>query len=222
MDPTTGEGFDAVQVGEEVYFDPQALDPDNYPGSLGLEIRKKTYWQGDVEFETFETVGPKFGPKWPEGTMKTGGVGTDADVWGLSTKDAPPPGYAPWLHNGVAGGGTNSGTNIFTSARTGPSGIDIIGPHEWTPCFEDDGSPTMGEVESAHTLEITLLGAYGGDIKFPVMPEEVGADFTHEYWTPRVVGLGEIIMPGGQSMETIGWDSFFPRHYIHTIVISPH
>jgi hypothetical protein len=62
-------------------------------------------------------------------------------------------------------------------------------------------------------MDITLLGAYGGDIKFPVMPEEFGADFTHEYWTPRVVGLGEIIMPGGQSMETISWDSFFPRHY---------
>jgi hypothetical protein len=213
MNPETGEGFDAVLVEESEYFDPQALD-EKYPGSLGLTMKKSTYWQGDVEFSTYEAVGPKFGPKWPEGTMKTGGLGTDADVWGLSTKDPPPPGYAPWLVNGVGGqGGTNSGTNIFPLVRKPSPGTEIIEKHEWTPCFEDDGSPTMGDYAQRGLMDITLLGAYGGDIKFPVMPEEFGADFTHEYWTPRVVGLGEIIMPGGQSMETISWDSFFPRYY---------
>jgi hypothetical protein len=213
MNPSTGEGFDAVQVGEEEYFDPQATD-ETYPGSVGLTMRKKTYWQGDVQFDTFETVGPKFGPKWPNGTMRTGGLGTDADVWGLSDEDPPPPGYAPWLSNGVGGqGGTNSGTNIFVPIHKGPDGVEIVEKHEWTPCFEDDGSPTLGEFEQRNFIDITLLGAYGGDIKFPVMPEEFGADFTHEYWTPRVVGLGEIILPGGQSMETIQWDSFFPARY---------
>jgi hypothetical protein len=212
MNPETGEGFDAVQVGEQVYFDPNATDP-TYPGSVGLEMRKKTYWQGDVEFDTFETVGPKFGPKWPDGTMRTSGLGVDTDVWGLSTKDPPPPGYAPWLNNGVPGGGTASGTNIFVPARSAPNLIEINPKHDWTPCVEIDGSPTMGEGAQRNFIDITLLGAYGGDIKFPVMPEEFGADFTHEYWTPRVVGLGEIIMPGGQSMETISWDSFFPSHY---------
>jgi hypothetical protein len=214
MNPETGEGFDAVLVEESEYFDPQATDAD-YPGSVGLTMRKKTYWQGDVEFDVFETVGPKFGPKWPNGTMRTGGLGTDADVWGLSDEDPPPPGYAPWNNNGLQGGqgGTNSGTNIFVPVRKPSPGTEIIPKHEWTPCFEDDGSPTMGDYAQRGAMDITLLGAYGGDIKFPVMPEEFGADFTHEYWTPRVVGLGEIIMPGGQSMETISWDSFFPRYY---------
>lgn len=223
MNPETGEGFDAVLVEESEYFDPQATDGD-YPGSVGLTMRKKTYWQGDIQFDTFETVGPKFGPKWPNGTMRTGGLGTDADVWGLSDEDPPPPGYAPWNNNGLQGGqgGTNSGTNIFMPVRLPPSGVEIIPKHEWTPCFEDDGSPTMGDYAQRGAMDITLLGAYGGDIKFPVMPEEFGADFTHEYWTPRVVGLGEIIMPGGQSMETISWDSFFPRYYdMDYVNISP-
>ena len=212
MNPETGEGFDAVQVDESVYFDPNATD-EMYPGSVGLEMRKKTFWQGDVQFDTFETVGPKFGPKWPDGTMRVSGLGTDSDVWGLSDKAAPPPGYAPWLHNGLGGqGGTNSGTNIFTRVRGTPDNTEFV-KHEWTPCVEDDGSPTLGDYEQRGAMDITLLGAYGGDIKIPVMPEEFGADFTHEYWTPRVVGLGEIILPGGQSMETISWDSFFPRHY---------
>lgn len=213
MNPETGQGYDAVQVGEEEYFDPNAQDPENYPGSVGLIIRKKTYWQGDVEFDTFDTVGPKFGPKWPEGTMRVSGLGTDSDVWGLSDKEPPVGPYTPWLKNGTQGGGTNSGTNIFTSVRKPSSGIEIIPKHEWTPCYEDDGELTLGEFEQRNYIDITLLGAYGGDIKFPVMPEEFGADFTHEYWTPRVIGLGEIIMPGGQSMETISWDSFFPSHY---------
>jgi hypothetical protein len=212
MNPETGEGFDAVKVDESTYFDPNATDPENYPGSLGLTMKKSTYWQGDVQFDTFDVVGPKFGPKWPDGTMKTGGLGTDADVWGLSTKKEPPPGYAPWLHNGVPGAGTAGGTNIFTKVTTTPDGTENVF-HEWTPCVEDDGSPTLGDYEQRGTMDITILGAYGGDIKIPVMPEEFGADFTHEYWTPRVVGLGEIILPGGQSMETISWDSFFPRHY---------
>jgi len=214
MDPETGEGFDAVQVGDQVYFDPNAHD-ETYPGSTGLEIRKKTYWQGDVQFDTYETVGPKFGPKWPDGTLRVSGLGTDTDVWGLTDKAPPPPGYAPWLHNGVNGQPQNSGIYI-SSGTGGPPGVVDIGDgglHEWTPCYEDDGSPTMGDYSGRFFMDITLLGAYGGDIKFPVMPEEFGADFTHEYWTPRVIGLGEIIMPGGQSMETISWDSFFPANY---------
>ena len=219
MNPETGEGFDAVQVGEETYFDPNALEPSLYPGALGLEMRKKTWWQGDVEFETFETIGPKFGPKWPEGTMKVSGLGMDVDVWGLTAKSPPPPGYDPWLMAGLPGGtkeagGTNAGTNILTSFPRGNTGpAQLVPKHEWTPCFEDDGGPTLGDFEQRNFIDIVLLGAYGGDIKFPVMPEEFGADFTHEYWTPRVVGLGEIVMPGGQSMETISWDSFFPATY---------
>jgi hypothetical protein len=212
MNPETGEGFDAVQVGDEEYFDPNAQDPE-YPQSVGLTIRKKTYWQGDVEFETFDTVGPKFGPVWPNGTLRVGGVGTDTDVWGLSEKDPPGPGYAPWLHNGVTGGpGGQPGTPLFTTTTTGPGRTTIGLPFEWTPCFEDNGEPTMAEADSSY-IDITLMGAYGGDIKFPVMPEEFGADFTHEYWTPSVVGLGEIVMPGGQAMETISWDSFFPSNW---------
>lgn len=210
MNPDTGEGFDAVKVGDEEYFDPNAQDPENYPGSTGLVIRKSTYWQGNVQFETYDTVGPKFGPKWPEGTMKTGGVGTDTDVWGLSEKEPPAPGYAPWLRNGVTGAkGAPPGTGIFSTSTRAPNRSNVGLPFEWTPCFEDDGSPTMAESDSSY-IDITLMGAYGGDIKFPVMPEEFGADFTHEYWTPSVVGLGEIVMPGGQAMETIQWDSFFP------------
>lgn len=211
MNPETGEGFDAVQVGDQVYFDPNATDP-KYPGSVGLDMRKKTYWQGDVEFDTFETVGPKFGPKWPDGTMRVSGLGLDNDVWGLSEKQPPPPGYAPWLEQGIVD--TGAGGNIVAPIRRDPGGgVELINKHEWTPCLEDDGSPTMGDAAQRNFIDITLLGAYGGDIKFPVMPEEFGADFTHEYWTPRVVGLGEIVMPGGQSMETISWDSFFPSHY---------
>ncbi|HEY1247447.1 MAG TPA: hypothetical protein VGE97_00525 [Nitrososphaera sp.] len=211
MDPETGQGFDAVQVGEQIYFDPNATDP-KYPGSVGLDMRKKTYWQGDVEFDTFETVGPKFGPKWPDGTMRVSGLGLDTDVWGLSEKTPPPPGYAPWLEQGIVD--TGAGGNIFTPvSRNPPHGMELISKHDWTPCFELDGSPTMGDAAQRNFIDITLLSAYGGDIKFPVMPEEFGADFTHEYWTPRVVGLGEIIMPGGQSMETISWDSFFPASY---------
>ncbi len=224
------QGFDAVQVGEEIYWDPQATDND-YPGALGLEIRKKTYWQGDEEFYVYETVGPKFGPKWPEGTMKVSGLGMDTDVWGMSDKDPPPPGYDPWLQAGLPGGteeagGTNAGTNILTANPLSQGGSPytyLVPKHEWTPCFEDDGvTPTMGGLGQRHWIDITLLGAYGGDIRFPVMPEEFGADFTHEYWTPKVVGLGEIIMPGGQSMETISWDSFFPGQYDSDYcVISP-
>lgn len=212
MDPETGEGFDAVQVGEQVYFDPNATDVA-YPGSVGLEMRKKTYWQGNVEFDTYETVGPKYGPKWPDGTMKVGGIGRDDDVWGLSEKAAPPPGYDPIALRGIVD--TNAGVgggNLVTPLRTRPDNTEIVLKHDWTPCFEIDGSPTQGDA-TRNFIDITLLGAYGGDIRFPVMPEEFGADFTHEYWTPRVVGLGEIIMPGGQSMETIQWDSFFPSEY---------
>jgi len=222
QNPDTGEGYDAVLVGEEKYFDPQATDP-KYPGAIGLIINKKTYWQGNVEFYAYETVGPKFGPKWPDGTLKTGGVGMDTDVWGLSDKAPPPAGYNPWEMSGIpvppAGqaGDTNAGTNILTNnplTRGGRYQTVIVPKHEWTPCFEDDGvTRTQGDLEQRHWIDITLLGAYGGDIKFPVMPEEFGADFTHEYWTPKVVGLGEIIMPGGQSMETISWDSFFPSSY---------
>jgi len=102
-DPTTGEGFDAVLISEERYFDPKAID-NQFPGTYGLEMVKKTYWQGDVEFSTYETVGPKFGPKWPEGSLKTAGLGMDVDVWGLSDKDPPPPGYDPWLMAGIPGG----------------------------------------------------------------------------------------------------------------------
>jgi hypothetical protein len=210
MNPETGEGFDAVQVGEQVYFDPNATDP-KYPGSVGLDMRKITYWQGDVEFDTFETVGPKFGPKWPDGTMRVSGLGLDNDVWGLSEKQPPPPGYAPWLEQGIVD--TGAGGNIFTPVQKGFGRVELVDKHEWTPCFEIDGvTPTLGDT-NRNFIDITLLGAYGGDIRFPVMPEEFGADFTHEYWTPRVVGLGEIVMPGGQSMETISWDSFFPNYY---------
>ena len=209
MDPETGEGFDAVLVGEQVYFDPNATDP-KYPGSVGLDMKKNTYWQGDVEFDTFEVVGPKFGPKWPDGTMRVSGLGRDTDVWGLSTKEAPPPGYTPWLTPGIVD--TGAGGNIVTAHRTTPDPTELVG-HGWTPCAEIDGvTPTQGDANRNY-LDITLLGAYGGDVRFPVMPEEFGADFTHEYWTPRVVGLGEIVMPGGQSMETISWDSFFPSYY---------
>ena len=217
QNPDTGEGFDAVQIGEDRYFDPDATDA-KYPGAVGLELIKRTFWQGNVEFDTFEVIGPKFGPKWPEGTMKTGGVGMDTDVWGLSDKATPPPGYDPWAAAGVNnGGGTNSGSNILTANPLSTGGkphTSIVPKHEWTPCFEADGvTRTQGDLEQRHWIDITLLGAYGGDIRFPVMPEEFGADFTHEYWTPKVVGLGEIIMPGGQSMETISWDSFFPSSY---------
>jgi hypothetical protein len=142
--------------------------------------------------------------------MRVSGLGRDNDVWGLSSKDAPPPDYAPWLDPGIVD--TGAGGNIVTPIRTTPDPTELIG-HGWTPCAEIDGvTPTQGDANRSY-LDITLLGAYGGDIRFPVMPEEFGADFTHEYWTPRVVGLGEIVMPGGQSMETISWDSFFPAYY---------
>lgn len=190
MNPETGEGFDAVAVDTQDYFDPQAHS-DSWPGVLGLEMRKITYWQGDVEFYVYEEIGPKFGDPWPDGSVE-------------SSPSASA--LAP----------------IAPSGRT-PSPVYIVPKHEWTPCFEDDGvTPTQGDLEQRHWIDITLLGAYGGDIRFPVMPEEFGADFTHEYWTPRVVGLGEIIMPGGQSMETISWDSFFPSSYDSDYcVISP-
>lgn len=216
MNPETGEGFDAVQVGEEDYFDPQAQDP-NFPGDTGLIIKKKTFWQGDRQFDTFDTVGPKYGPAWPDGTLHVAGTGTDVAVWGLSNKE-PPPGA-----DGSPGGSTAAGTNTGSAWGFPPSIVDPgTGRHLPTPCFEDDGvTPTTADTQDAF-IDITLLGAYGGDIKFPVMPESFGADFTHEYWTPRVIGLGEIVMPGGQSMETISWDSFFPAHYDSDYVsISP-
>jgi len=216
-DPRTGDGFDAILVSESRFFDPNATD-ENFPGSVGLIINKKTYWQGNVEFDTFEAIGPNFGPKWPAGTLKTGGIGMDVDVWGLSDKAPPPEGYDPVKNRGLPndsdptrgpGGGVPGIDNPFTD--------DI--PVDNT-CYEDDGSPAQADAWSSY-IDITLIGAYGGDIKFPVMPENFGADFTHEYWTPRIIGLGEIVMPGGQSMETIQWDSFFPQHYDSSYVSIP-
>jgi hypothetical protein len=57
MDPSTGEGFDAVEVDSADYFDPNATS-DSWPGVVGLEMRRHTFWQGDVQFDTFEEIGP--------------------------------------------------------------------------------------------------------------------------------------------------------------------
>jgi hypothetical protein len=215
MNPATGEGFDAVERegSPEEYFDPNATDPQ-WPGVLGLQMRKHIWWQGDVEFYTYEAIGPVLGAgnsmvvSGPGGTTERG-LANGFPAGGIDDQGNPL----------IPQGDTNAGTNV-TTGWTLPGGTRVQqGFHDPTPCLEDDGSPTTSEM--SYTMAITLIGAYGGDIKFPVMPEEFGADFSHEYWSPRIVGLGEIVMPGGQSMETIAWDSFFPSEYDDSYVGIP-
>jgi hypothetical protein len=207
MDPSTGEGFDAVPVGESEYFDPNATDP-KFPGVLGLWMKKTTYWQGDVQFDTFDATkvdtAQSIVVSGPGGTTERG-IQAGFPAGGIDSQGNP-------LQPDLPPGSTNAGTNTRGTWLV-PGGVRTqLGFHDPTPCFEEDGvTPTLSE--SGSYVDITLLGAYGGDIKFPVMPEEIGGDFTHEYWTPRIVNIGEVVMPGGDSMETISWDSFFPAHY---------
>jgi hypothetical protein len=89
QNPDTGEGFDAVEVpwSPEEYFDPNATDPA-FPNVVGLQIRKHIWWQGNVEFYTYDTIGPVMGQG---GSIITSGgtlPGGDQDQGGGPRTDA--------------------------------------------------------------------------------------------------------------------------------------
>jgi len=213
QDPSTGAGYEAVEVDSQEYFDPNATD-DAFPGDMGLQIRQKTYWQGDVVFHTSETVGPVYGPAWPQGTLKAGGLGVDASVWGLRNQ-APPP-------LGVVG---NSGIPGFNVAPGVPGGLapvtagdgDSLNPE--IPCDPDDiFGPLFGE--SVNEIKILLQGVYGvGDLYFPVPPEELSGDFPQDNDGDTDTLAGEITIPGTEKLESIGWTSFFPLVYNDTFCV---
>jgi len=53
-----------------------------------------------------------------------------------------------------------------------------------------------------------------GDFYFPVNPEELTASFDADNdYEVDAIGVGEILIPGAQRLESVGWSSFLPLNY---------
>src|SRR5437588_296530 len=208
MDPNTGQGFEAVEAESNEYFDPNATDPA-YPGALGLQIKQRTYWQGDVVFNTFETLGPVMGLPWPQGTLivSSSQAATDPAPQGVDASGNPLP----------IPGQTAAGFSQLPPGF-GPGTAD---PSTEIPC-DPDGifGPMFGD--SPAEIKILLQGVYGiGDLYFPVPPEELTGDFPQDNDGDTDTLAGEITIPGTEKLESIGWTSFFPRDYNDTYCVVP-
>jgi hypothetical protein len=200
QDPSTGAGYDAVEVGSNDYFDSNATDPA-YPGALGLQVRKHTFWQGDVQFDTFETVGPVMGDG-PGFTIIVGGPGGVTPLGAAA--GFGPHGEAPGT---VVPGDPN---NPATGANFG-----FQGPDAPLICLDEFGNPLLGI--DTNEVHILLQGVYLdgvlGDLLFPVPPQTLSADFPQDNDGDTDTLSGEIVIPGTEKLESIGWTSFFPRDY---------
>src|SRR5438552_12068471 len=92
MDPTTGQGFDAVEVSSEEYFDPNATS-EQWPGAVGLQIRVHHWWQGDVAWDTFDELGPTD----QSITLSQGGPSQDGSSSGFTVAERTPSDFVPLL-----------------------------------------------------------------------------------------------------------------------------
>lgn len=204
QNPETGEGYDAVEVSREEFFDPYATDAA-YPGVLGLQIRKKTFWQGDVQFDTFDTLTPVMGLPWPQGSIVVSGPGGTTAL-GKSVGDWGPNGEPPGTFTNPTSPGSEGGgipdTSVATSIQ--PAAIVCDPTGIFGPLFGED----------LNEIQILLEGVPKiGSLYFPVPPEEISADFPTDNDGDTDTLSGEIVIPGTERLESITLSSFFPRDY---------
>lgn len=181
MDPSTGEGFDAVEVSSQDYFDPNATS-DSWPGVVGLQMRRHTFWQGDVQFDTFEELGP-----------------TDQSIITPASGDSQ----------------DGSQQNPTVIIRPVSTFIPLLGTKEYALSVELHGC--YGFPDAGGDSDPTL--AYNTVCKIPVLPETINPTFpSNNHATVPLVGGGEVLVLGNETLESVSLKSFWPADYDDSII----
>jgi len=184
IDPSLGPN---AYTGATLRSVDQYFDPqatsDSWPDVTGLQMKALHWSQGDEFWDTYEEIGP----------TDQSITGQNPDPTASVAGDAPPGG---------------------TPGPVSPTGVSDVGgvPLQWC---EEDG--IIGDLIGAqdNTIQIVLQGVQDvGDFYFPVNPEELTASFDADNdYEVDAIGIGELIIPGAQRLESIGWSSFFPINY---------